>query len=93
MHAVSFDRTTIIVGYVIVFAIVANVIEMRWNPRPPLERYLKDPDDFPLIAFWNMFSTTKWTDEGITFHRRRMLFVVIAAPTFLAGWALLAWVL
>ncbi|MEO8200280.1 MAG: hypothetical protein ABI679_07160 [Gemmatimonadota bacterium] len=72
--------------YVALFALVANWIERRRNPQPPPERYLRNPNDIPIIASWNIFSSEKWTEEGLTFHRRRLLFIPIALSAFGLGW-------
>ena len=37
--------------------------------RPPHERYLNDPNETAIVAFWNVFSSKKWTPEGLAYHR------------------------
>ena len=76
------------VGLIVVFLVGANLLERRWNPQPPRDRYLRRPDEPSFVAFWNLFSTQKWTDEGIRFHKRRMLFIPITLLALGFMWAL-----
>jgi hypothetical protein len=78
--------------YLVVFAIVANWLERRWNPQPPHKRYLRNPNDAPFIAFWNVFSSKKWTDEGLAFHRRRLLAMPIILAALGLGYLLTDWI-
>jgi hypothetical protein len=81
------------IGLFVLFIVGGNIFERRWNPQPPRERYLRRPNDVALVAFWNLFSSDKWTDEGIRFHKRRLLFIPIALAAFAVLWFLadLAW--
>lgn len=76
------------IAFFALFLVGANWLERRWNPQPPRERYLRRPDEVPLVAFWNLLSTEKWTDEGIRFHKRRMLFIPVALLGFAGMWLL-----
>ena len=66
-------------------------LERRWNPQPPRERYLRNPDDALVIAFWNVFSSKKWTEEGLTFHRKRLLFIPMFLGAFFLEWLVIDW--
>jgi hypothetical protein len=72
-----------------VFVVLGNWFERRWNPMPPRERYQRDPNRVPIVAFWNLFDERRWTAEGIAFHRRRMVFAFWAVLVFGCGWLLL----
>jgi len=74
------------VGILIFFIVAGNALERRWNPQPPRERYLRRPDDIPGVAFWNILSREKWTEEGLRFHRRRLLFIPIALAALACLW-------
>jgi hypothetical protein len=78
-------------GFLAVFVIVANLVERRLNPQPPRERYLRNPNDLLFVAFWNVLSSEKWTEEGLAFHRRRLQFIPVALLTFGVGWLILDW--
>ena len=82
-------NTPAAIAGLVAFVILDNRFERHWNPMPPPERYQGDPTRIPLIAFWNMFDETRWTAEGVTFHRKRMIFTFGAVGMLLAGWLLL----
>jgi hypothetical protein len=71
------------------FVICGIWFERRWNPMPPPERYQRDPKRLPLVAFWNLLDESRWTPEGVTFHRKRMLFSFWTIVVFACGWLLL----
>ena len=79
-------------AYVAAWLTLGNLLEARWNPKPPRERYMKDPNGWPLISFWNMFDQKKWTEEGIRYHEKRMLATIVAVPAFILGWLILGWI-
>jgi hypothetical protein len=73
----------------VAFVALGSWFERRWNPMPPPERYQRDPKRLPLIAFWNMLDETRWTSEGVAFHRKRMIFTFWAVIAFVGGWLVL----
>ena len=85
-------KTIISIVFLLGFVILSNLIHDRWNPKP--ERYMNDPNGIPAVAFWNIFSTKKWTPEGVRYNERRMFFAFfVALPVFLVGWLTLGWIL
>ena len=74
--------------YAIAFALVANLIFMRWNPRPPKSRYRKDGRT-PWVAFWNVFDTHVFTPEAIRYHRRILASTPLCLGLFALGYLLL----
>jgi hypothetical protein len=71
------------------FLALASLVESRRNPRPPRERYLRDPNGASFVAFWNILDCQKWTAEGLRFHRHRLQYTVVVTVVTIA-WYLLA---
>jgi hypothetical protein len=79
-----------VVSWVWFLAGVAWAIRLNWKYGiVPKQKHLRDPNGTPYAAFWNIFSTEKWTDEGVAFHKR----VALELLAFAAVWVLVAVVL
>ena len=77
------------IAFLVAFVVLGNWFERRWNPKPPPERYQRDPKQIAFVSFWNILDDKKWTEEGLVFHERRMLFSFCALIVFGGGWWLL----
>ena len=75
-------------GEWVLVAWVIGMLVYSWNRFGivPKREHLRDPKDVPLLAFWNIFSTEKWTPEGIAFHRRVLAFSARAFGASVAIW-------
>lgn len=73
----------------VAFIVLSFWFARRWNPKPPPERYQRDPKQIPFVSFWNILDDKTWTEEGLVYHEKLMLFCFCALIAFGTGW----WVL
>jgi hypothetical protein len=71
-------------AFIFAFMIVGNWISFKINPRPPLDRYARK--GLPMVAFWNVFSSSKWTPEALRYHKKGCAFAFCALLAFLTGY-------
>jgi hypothetical protein len=77
-----------IIGFIVILAIGALWASAR-NPRPPRERYLRNPTELGFVSFWNVLSSRKWTPEGVAYHRKQLRIAGIFLLAFAFGWLIL----
>jgi hypothetical protein len=52
-------------------------------PKKP-ENYTH-PGKLPLVGFWNLFDSSRFTEEGIAYHRRLLRWTALWAGVAIAG--------
>ena len=78
------------IAMVLVAGALASIYGLRVR-RPPHERYLNDPNEMAIVAFWNVFSSRKWTPEGLAYHRHIFKTAGLMLVLWVFGMALLKW--
>ena len=56
----------------------------------PKREHLRDPNGLLYGAFWNFFSSEKWTDEGVAFHKRLVAELFVFVAVWLGAYFVLA---
>jgi hypothetical protein len=78
------------IALVLAVGALASIYGLRVR-RPPHERYLNDPNEMAIVAFWNAFSSRKWTPEGLAYHRHLLKTAGLMLSLFVVGLILLKW--
>jgi hypothetical protein len=58
----------------------------------PDPKNLRDPNDWHAVAFWNMFSSRKWTADGKRAHARVLKFTLVSCFAWGIIYIALDWV-
>jgi hypothetical protein len=74
----------------LVAAALASIYGLRVR-RPPHDQYLNDPSEMALVAFWNVFSSKKWTPEGLAYHRHLFKTAGLVLALYVIGMIILKW--
>ena len=56
----------------------------------PKREHLRDPEGPLYIATWNVFSRSKWTDEGVALHKKIAVNLGIFVTIWLLAYFILA---